>query len=132
MVNNCRTTYSKLTSTSTLALHLSSKHKLRNEGSGAISGDPAQTTFSSDGARLLKHNIVDDDTRAEIFEAIVTWVVDDKQAFQVVEKEAFRAMCKKLNKFYTVPTRRTLVRGILDAYVRSIERIREVFDAIPG
>ena len=52
--------------------------------------------------------------------------------FQAIQKETFRAMCKKLNKFYTVSTRRTLVRGILDAYERSIEGIREVFDAIPG
>ena len=77
MVNNCRTTYSKLTLTSTLALHLSSKHKVKKEGSGAASGDPAQTSFSSDGAWVLKHSIVDD-TRAEIFEATVTWVIDDK------------------------------------------------------
>jgi hypothetical protein len=64
--------------------------------------------------------------------ALVSWIVDDKQAFQVVEKPSFSAVCKSLNKFYALPSRRSLVRGIEDAYENVGRNIRDMFNKIPG
>jgi hypothetical protein len=81
MAEGCKSEYAKLTSTSTLAVHLERIHSVSKEASGAVSGDPAQTIFSADGTRLVAHNVLDDEKRAQIFDAIVSWIVDDKQAF---------------------------------------------------
>jgi hypothetical protein len=80
-VEDCKSDCAKLTLTSTLALHLATKHNLNNEGTGAVSGEPAQTILSAYGARLIAHNVLNYERRAEMFEAITSWVLDDKQAF---------------------------------------------------
>ncbi len=81
---------------------------------------------------LQVHNVIDDDTRADIFNALVEWVVDDKQAFQVVEKASFKTLCGKLNRFYSLPARRTLVRGMDDAYEVAELQLRRILEDIPG
>ena len=65
-------------------------------------------------------------------QSLVEFIVDDKQAFCVVEKPSFRAFVKSLNKFYEVPHRRTLVRSIRDQYQEALGRLKVVLDDIPG
>lgn len=64
--------------------------------------------------------------------ALVQWVVDDKQAFQVVEKASLKNLFRKLNMRFKVPTRRTLVRGLGDEYEVAEEEFRKILESVPG
>ena len=132
-VERCTKTYSKSTATGTLALHLKKDHNISNAGDEQpVIGDMSQTTFSKNGSSLVRHNVLSDDARADIFQALVLWVVDDKQAFQVVEKASFKNLVSKLNKNFSVPARRTLCRGLVEEYHVGEQEFRAIVESIPG
>ena len=45
-------------------------------------------------------------------EALITWIIEDFQAFNVVESEAFQEFLKTLNPRYQLPTRKTVAKRV--------------------
>jgi hypothetical protein len=94
----------------TLAGHLQKQHNI--SASKRIT-DPGQMVFDCFGQVALP-DILPDNQKANIFKALVDWLVDDKQAFRVVENAKFLRFVNSLNNLFFVPSRRTVVRGIAD------------------
>jgi hypothetical protein len=115
-VNGCGRSYAGGTSTTTLATHLKTIHKLVEDGS--IPGDIGQKTFSKNGSRLISHNILDKAKQEHILSALVRWIVDNKIPFSVVENASFLRLLKQLNPLFSAPSRRTIGRGIEDRVQR--------------
>jgi hypothetical protein len=109
--------FSMSSGTSTLNRHLEVTHKITRTGPAPI--DPKQTTLRADG-NLDIHNQINDDRKGEILKSLVEFIVDDKQAFSVVENDSFRKFVYSLNRFYKLPSRRTIVRAIDDVYKDTI------------
>jgi hypothetical protein len=124
----CNHSYSRSTSTTTLAGHLKKKHKLSSNPNAA---PPGQMVFHNSGKCALP-DILPNDEKASIFEALVNWIVDDKQAFRVVENLKFQRLIRRLNPLYRIPSRRTVVRGIADGYEVALQNFREIISTIPG
>ncbi|BBN01618.1 hypothetical protein Mp_2g08860 [Marchantia polymorpha subsp. ruderalis] len=108
-VEGCGRSFSKGTSTTMLASHLTSKHS-KNDG------------------RLIAHNRLDDDKRARLFSKLVNWIVDNKQPIAVVENNFFKEFMHELNPFFHVPSRRTIGRGVDDAYEEAKAKIALVLE----
>jgi hypothetical protein len=60
------------------------------------------------------------------------FIVDDKQAFQVVEKASFQNFVRSLNRYYKLPSRRTIVRAIDDVYNQAALDFKAIIENIPG
>ncbi|KAH8959691.1 hypothetical protein BDL97_06G090300 [Sphagnum fallax] len=130
---SCSATYSVNSATSNLCLHLKLKHNITRESlDGAILDDPMQTTFAKDGSYLAVHNVLDNDTTADIMTKVVEWVIDMKQSFSSVEAPSFKAMTKALNRFWPGCSRATLIRAINDEMTAATVQFRQVVESIPG
>jgi hypothetical protein len=116
-------------STSTLSRHLNVSHKLCSTGTIAI--EPDQSTLRIDGT-LDVHNQIDDQRKSEILTALCMFIVDDKQAFQVVKKASFQNFVRSFNRYYKLPSRRTIVRAIDDVYNQSALDFKAIIENIPG
>ena len=66
--------------------------------------------------KLIPHNVLDDSTKATMLKALVEFVVDNKEPFELVEKKSFQLFCQSHNKYFKLPARRTLVRAIHGEY----------------
>lgn len=128
-VEGCGRSFSKGTSTTTLASHLTSKHRLTK--GGVVPGQVDQLTFSKNGGRLIAHNRLDDDKRAWLFSKLVNWIVDNKQPIAVVENNFFKEFMHELNPLFNVSSRRTIGRGVDDAYEEAKAKIALVSESIP-
>ena len=95
-------------------------------------GQVDQLTFSKNGGRLIAHNRLDDDKRSRLFSKLVNWIVDSKQAIRVVDNDFFTEFMHELNPFFKVPSRRTISRGIEDAYEETKVKIAVALQSIPG
>lgn len=136
MFKGCGSNYAKVSSTSTLALHLRTRHNLSKGENGAIShtSDSAASANGSNKAsdRLASRNKLSDVGRADVFASLINWVVHEKQSPQIMSSEPFQDFCKKLNRFYALPSPDQLERGIGDEYTRYQSLVRMVIDNIPG
>ena len=122
-------TYS-MNSGNSMELHLRDKHRLRKD-EGTV-GDPPQATLNCDG-RLNLYNQMSDDAKEHALKALTEFIVDQKESFFVVDKESFHTFCRSLNKWYTPPSRQTLVRSVLqDLYVTAQRRFVRELQNIPG
>ncbi|OAE27781.1 hypothetical protein AXG93_2167s1100 [Marchantia polymorpha subsp. ruderalis] len=127
-VEGCGRSFSKGTSTTTLASDLTSKHRLTK--GDAVPGQVDQLTFSKNGGRLIAHNRLDDDKRTPLFSKLVNWIVDKQQPIAVVENNFFKEFMHELNPFFNVPSRRTIERGVDDAYEEAKAKIALVLESI--
>jgi hypothetical protein len=93
--------FSLNSSMSTLSRHLNVSHILCSTGTIAI--DPDQSTLRIDGT-LDVQNQIDDQRKSKILTALCLFIVDDKQAFQVVEKASFQNFLRSLNRYYKLPS----------------------------
>ena len=59
--------------------------------------------------------------KAEILKALVEFVVDNKQPFQIVASKSFEIFCKKLNRHFELPSRWTLFRAMHDEYADPLQ-----------
>lgn len=73
-----------------------------------------------------------DAERETAFNALVDWTVDDKQSFCVVENPTFQHFLDLLNPSFNMPSRRTLVRGITDAYNSRRVDFMRLLGSVPG
>jgi hypothetical protein len=121
--------FSLNSSTSTLSRHLNVSHKLCSTGTIAI--DPDQSTLRIDGTLDL-NNQINDQRKSEILTALCTFIVDDKQAFQVVEKASFQNFVRSLNRYYKLPSSRTIVHAIHDLYNQAALDFKAIIENIPG
>jgi hypothetical protein len=67
---------------------LTKSEKLENSNT-----DPSQTTIGDCG-KLRRICMMDDETKAEILSSMVDFVVDNKQAFRVVESPSLQSFAK--------------------------------------
>ncbi|OAE20228.1 hypothetical protein AXG93_3960s1180 [Marchantia polymorpha subsp. ruderalis] len=129
-VEGCGRSFSKETSTTTLASHLTSKHRLTK--GDVVPGQVDQLTSSKNGGRLIAHNRLDDDKRARLLSKLVNWIMHNKQLIAVVENNFFKEFIHELNPFFNVQSRRTIGRGVDDAYEEAKAKIALVLESIPG
>jgi hypothetical protein len=115
--------------TSTLNRHLEVTHKITR--TGAVPIDPKQTNLRDDGNPDI-HNQINDVRKGEIPKSLVEFIVYDKQTFSVGENDSFRKFVYSLNRFYKLPSRRTIVRAIDDVYKDTIVEFRRILESIPG
>ena len=54
----------------------------------------------------------DKENNDEITELLLAWIIDDKQAFSVVENSKFKLLLESLNAAYTLPVRQTVANKI--------------------
>jgi hypothetical protein len=76
--------------------------------------------------------MMDDETKADFFSSMVDFVVDNKQAFRVVESPSFATFCKTMSKYYELPSRRTFARAIHDEYIACLLKFQNFIEQIPG
>lgn len=118
--DSCLARYSSSTGTSTLARHLQKIHKVFNS-------DVNQTKLSSsnninDSKPIIK---LDDETKENILKQLVSYIICNKEPFNLVENDKFISFCKSLNKNYEIPSRSTLVRAISDDYNINYSKFQE-------
>ncbi|PTQ26406.1 hypothetical protein MARPO_1944s0001, partial [Marchantia polymorpha] len=116
--SRCTTSFLAKTGTSSLSRHLLVKH---NISKGHKSDDPLQTFFG-----------LDNESKEANLNALVAFVVDHQQAFNLVENETFRSFCRRLNPYYSLPSRQTLTRSLSDHFERALLQIRSTIDSIKG
>jgi hypothetical protein len=87
--------------------------------------------FDANGDIVLP-DLLGNEQKVAVFDALVKWVVDDKQSFRVVENPLFKKLMRTLNPLYVVPSRRTLVRGIDDQCKEALQDFHRVLSKIPG
>ena len=89
--NNKTTSYPQTTGNSTAALRLKKVHQIAKPISDSnlhVVGHPSQTTLSN-MIELIPHNVLDDSTKATMLKALVEFVVDNKEPFELVERNHF-------------------------------------------
>ncbi|PTQ29570.1 hypothetical protein MARPO_0138s0010, partial [Marchantia polymorpha] len=126
--SRCTTSFSAKTGTSSLSRHLLVKH---NISKGHKSGDPLQTFFGVNG-ELQDPYELDNESKEANLNALVAFVVDHQQAFNLVENETFRSFCRRLNPHYSLPSRQTLTRSLSDHFERALLQFRSTIDSIKG
>jgi hypothetical protein len=124
----CPTKFGRSTGNSTLMLHLDKKHGIKR---GKKTGDYLQRTIKTDGTLHDPYEL-DDQTRAEIMESLVDFIVDNKQPFNLVESASFRDFARKLNPHYKIPSRATIVRALPEFYDQVLGRFRSMIESIEG
>lgn len=62
--------------------------------------------------------------------ALSEWSVDDKKSLQVVGKAACRNLMRAVNRFYNVPSSRSVVRSIHDLYQNRPKEIQALLEDI--
>ena len=118
------------TGNSTLATHLKKSHKISKQG--GVSGDPTQTTINTCTGGLQHHFMMDEKTQDSINQSLIQFVVDNKQSFSIVESSSFKTFVNRLNRWFRVPSRRTLCRGLADQYMEALRKFKSILEEIPG
>ncbi|BBM98871.1 hypothetical protein Mp_1g16840 [Marchantia polymorpha subsp. ruderalis] len=126
--SRCTTSFSAKIGTSSLSLHLLVKH---NISKGHKSGDPLQTFFGVNGKMQDPYEL-DNESKEANLNALVAFVVDHQQAFNLVENKTFRSFCQRLNPHYSLPSRQTLTRSLFDYFERALLKFRSTIDSIKG
>jgi len=70
--------------------------------------------------------------REDIDDALLGWIVEDFQAFNVVSSEAFKEFVAKLNPRYSVPCRQTMSKRVDSDLARVKEEIVRALDSAPS
>jgi hypothetical protein len=102
--NKCNFKYAKNTSTTILSKHLSNNHSIQLVAEKQSVGENV-----SEKRPKVKF---DKDNNDEITELLLAWIIDDKQAFSVVENSKFKLLLESLNAAYTLPVRQTVANKI--------------------
>ena len=121
-----RTEFSGKSGTSTLSRNLLVKHRFSK---GRKSGDPLQTTIDENGFIQDPYKL-DDDAKSAVLNSLVEFVVDHQQPLNLVENQSFRRFCKRFNTHYSLPSRQTLTRSLVDHFEQSLLKFREIVDSI--
>ncbi len=120
--------YAISTGTSTLKRHLCVAHRIHRNGK---TGHPLQCTLDASG-RIINPMALDHETKALMTKSLAEFIVDDKQAFRLVESRSFAPFCKNMNRHYVLPSRQSLVRAVHDAYRHALVEFRRCVAQIPG
>ena len=110
----CESKYSKSTSTSTLKTHLKTEHSIEL----MINKDPENS--NPDKLPKVKHGR----SNNNITELLLDWIIDDKQAFRVVENEKFRRFINVLDPAYVLPVRQTISTKVEVLYENKLEFLK--------
>lgn len=94
--------------------------------------DPKQMIFHQESGVIFLPDVMPDDEKVAVFYALVDWIVDDKQAFCVVENSKFQKFVSRLNNLYRLTSRCTVVRGLEDRYEVALRNFCNIFADIPG
>ena len=122
--------YTLKSGTSTLARHLLKEHGLENKPN--VLSDPRQTVFNFDGTLQRRVTEIEPETRATQLEALVDFIVDNKQPFSLVESKSFAAFLRTIDTRYELPSRRTFCRALTDIYGEAFVKLQAVLQGIPG
>ena len=114
----CESKYSKSTSTSTLKSHLKSEHSIE-----LIVNKDSETNILEKLPKV-KHGRSSND---DITELLLDWIIDDKQAFRVVENEKFRRFINVLDPAYVLPVRKTISSKVDVLYENKLEFLKVLF-----
>ena len=112
---NCDAKYSKNSGNSTLRSHLESKHKIK------LILTQEDENVNNDNAPKVKHGRV---TSEEITQLLLEWIIDDKQAFSVVENKKFRKFIHALDSSYDLPVRQTISNKVDVLYENKLEYLK--------
>ncbi|KAK9341871.1 hypothetical protein V1522DRAFT_425714 [Lipomyces starkeyi] len=93
--------YSLGSSNTTLWSHAETCFRLGSNGK-LPSGQPLVT------GRVLSKKTQD--------ERLIKWIADDQQSLSVVENRSFKSFVKGINPNYTIPTKKTITRQIVNTY----------------
>ena len=63
-------------------------------------------------------------TNDEISELLLDWIIDDKQAFKLVENQKFSKFIKVLDPAYVLPVRQTVSNKIDVLYENKLEYLK--------
>ncbi|KAK9233722.1 ribonuclease H-like domain-containing protein [Lipomyces kononenkoae] len=61
---------------------------------------------------------------------LLQWIVDDQQAFSVVEVPSFRSFINGINPKYTIPSRKTVTRRIVSTYASRLNDMKSLLHAL--
>ncbi|BBN20791.1 hypothetical protein Mp_zg01480 [Marchantia polymorpha subsp. ruderalis] len=83
-------------------------------------------------AKVMDPYELDNESKEANLNALVAFVMDHQQAFNLVENETFRSLCRRLNPHYSLPSRQTLTRSLSDHFERALLQFRSTIDSIKG
>ncbi|CEP02542.1 hypothetical protein PBRA_009126 [Plasmodiophora brassicae] len=122
------TTVGAHTGNSTLGRHLQHAHDIERP----VATGPVGKAPHNDVSNRSRRPDIDDSTRERQLAALIAWIVDEKRAFSIVESPYFESFLQTLDPRYQLPSRRTLMRSLVDQYHIAREKIQVVLDRIPG
>lgn len=102
-VEGCGRYFSMRALTTTLALQLTSKHKVTKD---------SELNFRRNSGRLISYSRLNNNKRARLSLRLVNWIVDSKQSIAVVENKCFIHFIKEANSGYDFPSGRTIEREV--------------------
>ena len=110
--NHCKKAYSTTSGVSSLRYHLENEHNIKED---------KQPTLEVSFKLPLPPNLSE-----AIDKALLKWIVDDAQAFRVVEEPSFLNLLEALNVRYIPPTRQTVSSTIRTQGEETKQKIRNV------
>lgn len=99
--------FARGTSTTILAGHLKEQHKSSPKGKRQF--DPKHMIFHQESGNIFLPDVMPYDVKAVVFDALVDWIVDNKQAFRIVENSKFQKFVSRLNNLHRLTSRRIVV-----------------------
>lgn len=120
--SNGENSFALSTSTSSLASHLKTQHKIeKNNGSAEVT----QTTLGHQ-AHVQRHDLLEGEELSKCTRALARFIVDAKFSFNLVENRAFQSYVSTLNKHVPSISRRSIVRVIEDEHAERRPMIQQV------
>ena len=107
--------YSESTGNSSLIYHLKTKHEI-----SLINNNEQK---NNEKMPKVIHNKNHND---EITELLIEWIIDDKQAFKVVENNKFKNFIKILDPTYALPVRQTVSLKVDNMYSNKFEFLKVI------
>ncbi|CAG8579147.1 2076_t:CDS:1, partial [Dentiscutata heterogama] len=95
------------TDTTNIASHLRAKHRI-------IEGKK-EVEISSTTYKTYKNYSLDQNKIERITHHLIDWLIDDMQAFHVVENHKFQNFVHELETFYSIPCRNSLYKKMSEA-----------------
>ncbi|KAK9327277.1 hypothetical protein V1520DRAFT_57915 [Lipomyces starkeyi] len=63
-------------------------------------------------------------------ERLIKWIADDQQSLSVVEDRSFKSFVKCINPNYTIPTKKTITRQIVNTYATHLDVLKSQLDSL--
>ena len=117
----CSLKYAKNTSTTTLSKHLSNVHSVQLVAEKESVNADDDDDDDAEKRPKIKYDKINNE---EITERLLAWIIDDKQAFSVVENSKFKRLIESLNAAYTLPDRQTVSNKIDILFENKLEFLK--------